>query len=1519
MDTFENLKNRLLVELGARTLAAKGDVIEGAKQTAISQGTAAINSIKQFSQRQVNRLEQYGSDVNEVLIQRPIRGTQEIARANIYPYVRGIAQGFGATPEQLPDFIKEERKTLLGLGELTTEQKETYGKIKIGEPLARSYKAISLYEQPEYKIQMQEMRLNRPLTDAEKEKIQNENKTDFLQGAEFLNIPSNIITPAYDKYKLDRLNETGALTPQQYRDRLLAITTGQEVNGQKPYITLNEAGNVSPDSWRYTANDLLDLGAQILIPDPVDAVAVKAAKTLRASRAEDIENLINRIPSLDALIREAERRGKVISDETRKILQERLGSREQIAKYIRDEFSFGKFAGKSEDDVINYMEAQIKRQAKEEAFNATKLGQFYNKIGNKLVDFTLPVERAVKQAIAKGVAVSDLENPFIQIGRVFRADDLADTFFRQNGMEDVVREFDNKEFKYFNQYLIAKRNIAEGLGAGKTGRELADDEAIVRKYENDERFRRNEQVVYDYFKNLANKMHEYGLIDTELKDYLLSKQDYVPFQRVFDKLEQDIMEYGGTGRPVGSISKQNIVYELKGSQRAIVDPLQTAIDTTRKIFKAGEVNKTGRLIGDLVRRGGIEGVIARNADNVLRRSAIYTELKELRKLQNQLNRTLKTNKGWARKLEREINALSREGIDVFNKTARKDGFTYQDEATQAKLQKLINRKQQWLSDLLTETYYDLSPTLDKLAKDVGFERLTKTQKKELIAKMTDQQVIDIISEVQGLSKAKQEALFRRTLKKNEKISETLQEIRNLKDGMNLNNVVNSLIRERPERLEQIRKQIDKRAPVLESIMDDILDITEASDLNKAYRKSLRDEAQMLADLDTKNKATMSYLRDGVRETIIMDKDLVDALKKTNVQQLGGALEIVNKFSKLLKLGATTLNIPFAAADFVRNELGVAVYSGFKNSLLNPLNFFGSLYESAGKKGLYEEYLRQGVSGGLFTFERKEAPQTLNRIRATRSIKNAGAYYVDPRNWGDFVKTFENLVQSPSELSRYNAFKRKRAELLKQGVDERTANVSAAEFARNALTDFARYGELGKVMEAFIPYFNAGIQGTRSMIKLAKEDPLGAGLRFTMYLGVPQYATTIWNVSDPERKKAYDDIPESEKERNFIIIRNNEQGGVDRNERGFPYYIAIPKPLQFAGVLNVNRKLAEGSYAFDSKTALDIFSNLVQTGTSIKVPTTGEELSRSGATFLPPVVRGITELSVNKNLYTGQEINPASMSDRAEYAKFYDDTSYTLKELSKSLNSVGIEISPLALENLVKTQTGGGGEQVINALDYIAYLKGETTEKGIGGKSTGEKLQEVFYKARGGELLRKEKAEEQKQAQVEAMAKFGITQAFATGNVEEIAKYTPEITERQFNNLMTSIAKDTVGDQLTDKQRFLFNKSATELEEYAAKNPDSSADVQVAQQAQETVKQMEAPFDTGNFTFKPGSGGKSKAPKATGLRVKKLSGATGGGRKRTPARPSLKVPSLRKKSTKSGGGRVQIKASQIKPIKPTRKI
>jgi uncharacterized protein YdcH (DUF465 family) len=1517
MDTFENLKNRLLVELGTRTLAAKGDVIEGAKQTAISQGTAAINSIKQFSQRQTNRLSQYGSDVNEVLIQRPIRGAQEIGRAYISPNIRGIAQGFGYKNEELPQFLNEPRKTLPGINEMTPEQKETYAKNKIGTPLARSYKAISLYEQPEYKIQMEQMRLNRPLTDVEKEKIQNENKTEFLQGAEVLSIPSNIVTPFYDQYKLDRLNETGTLTPQQYRDRSTAIRLGQEVNGQKPNITLNEAGNVSPDSWKYTANDLLDLGAQIIIPDPIDAAAVGIGKKIAAKNADNIEKLIARIPSLNDLIKEAERRGKVISDETRKILQERLGTKEQIAKYIRDEFSFGKFAGKSEDDVINYMESQIKRQAKEEAFNATKLGQFYNKIGNKLVDFTLPVERAVKQAIAKGIAVSDLENPFIQIGRVFRADDLADTFFRQNGMEDVVREFDNKEFKYFNQYLIAKRNVAEGLDAGKTGRELADDEAIVKKYENDERFRRNEQIVYDYFKNLANKMHEYGLIDTELKDYLLTKQDYVPFQRVFDKLEQDIMEYGGTGRPIGSISKQNIVYELKGSQRAIVDPLQTAIDTTRKIFKAGEVNQTGRLIGDLVRRGGIEGVIARNADNVLRRSAIYTELKELRKLQNQLNRTLRTEKGWARKLEREINALSREGVDVFNKTARKDGFTYQDEATQAKLQKLINRKQEWLSNLLTETYYDLSPTLDKLAKDVGFERLTKTQKKELIAKMTDQQVIDIISEVQGLSKAKQETLFRRTLTKNEKISQTLQEIRNLKDGMSLNNVVNSLIRERPERLEQIRKQIDKRAPVLESIMDDILDVTEASDLNKAYRKSLRDEASMLADLDTKNQATMSYLRNGVKETIIMDKDLVDALKKTNVTQLNGGLQIINGFSRLLKLGATTLNIPFAAADFVRNELGVAVYSGFKNSLLNPLNFFGSMFESVGKKGLYEEYLRQGVSGGLFTFERKKAPKTLNRIRATRSLKNAGAYYIDPRNAGDLVKAFENLVQSPSELSRYNVFKRKRAELLKQGLDEKTANVSAAEFARTALTDFARYGEAGKVLEAFFPYFNAGIQGTRAMIKMAKTDPVGVGLRFTMYLGAPQYASTIWNLSDPERRKAYNDIPESEKERNFIVILNNEQGGVDRNERGFPKYIAIPKPLQFAGVLNVNRKLAEGSYAFDSKTALDIFSNLVQTTTSLQVPTSGEDVTRSMASFIPPVARGLAETATNINFYTGQEINPDSMADRAEYAKFYDDTSYTLKELSKSLNSVGIEISPLKLENLIKTQTGGGGEQLLNAVDYIAYLKGEAKPEEIGGKSVIEKFGEVFYKARGGELLRKEKKEEQKQQQIEAMAKFGITQAFATGNVEEIAKYTPELTERQFNNLMTSIAKDTVGDQLTDKQRFLFNKSATELEEYAAKNPDASKDAQIAQQAQETVKQMEVPFDTGNFTFKPGSGGKSKAPKATGLRVKKLSGATGG-RKRTPARPSLKVPSLRKKSTKSGG-RVQIKASQIKPIKPTRKI
>ncbi len=1529
MDYFENLKKRFVTETLFRSLTTGGNALEAARQTAVNQGTQAINSIKQslFSpstqQPQVQPSQTFKSFQPTTFDQTKYTSSQYLPQTDVLGTKKYEAKI--PTPTQ------------------PTIKREDYMSVAPTQPKAVPFQTFTP-RVPEAETNFGKFIVNKgviPLDTGMKkleeawtnpgQKIWWERALDGVEGVGLISsIPNEmIIQPVWDSIKLGVKGlRTGQIT-QQDVDNFLLSSGGQKGTIFEAFGTNEDEFGRNYGEGTLAVARFLDFAPELInIPG---TQATKATKTTalarevkvgreaveeagKISKASKAEKAAKAAKVEEAIVKYETKTGKALDEATKADIRKTVEEPQTFFQRIRE-----KISPKTTDKVTEYMEAQIKKQAKEEAFNASKVGQFLNKIGNAFVDYTLPIERAVKNAIAKGIGVEDVNNPYIQLGRVFRADDIADQFMRENGLNNIINQFNNQEYKFFNQYLISKRNVAEGLTEAQSGRKIADDLEVIQRYENDPRFTQGQVAVRDYFKKLSDRMYADGLIDKDLRDYLNEKPDYVPFQRVFDKYEEEIMKAGATGRPVGSISKQNIVYELKGSQRGIIDPLQSAIDYTRKVIKSGEVNKTGQMVGELVKRGGIQGIVARDADKVVRRIALYQDVKQARKLIGALERSLKTRKGWAKDLEREISKLSKEGLDIFFKGRAKEGFQFSDAKTQAKLQRLLDRKQQWLGQLMTETYYDLSPTLDKIAKQAGFDRLTKTQKKELIARLTDQQVSDIIGEITDLSKAKYDRLFNKTLKKNKAITEAMQDIQDIKDGMMLNNVVNGLIRQTPEQLDVIKRQLDRRAPVLEGLLDEVSRLTDEVAVNKEYRNQLMDEARSLGDIDTKNKATISYLKNGVKETLILDKDIVDALKKTNVQNTDLLVKVLSYPSRLLKLGATGINIPFAVADFVRNELGVATYYGLRNSLANPVNLIGAIMDTVGKKGSYEDFLREGVSGGLFTFERGEAKKTVQQIRSQRNIGAKAAYYVDPRNFGDLVKAFENLVQSPNEISRYNVFKNKRNELLKNGVDERNANVQAAEFARQALTDFSRAGEVGKLMEAFFPYFNAGIQGTRAMVSMAKKDPVGFATRFTMYLGVPEFAATAWNISDPERKKAYDDIPQNEKERNFIIILNNQDGGVDRNERGYPYYIAIPKPLQFASLLNIERKLVEGQYAFDSKSVLDVLSNLTKTATSLEVPVAEDAQRRFLASVVPPIARGAVETLTNKNLYTGSDIESPYFAEKGtpEFARYYEDTSYTMKELSKDLNEYGIKISPLKLQNFVKTQLGGTGEQIINTLDYIAYLKGEATEEEVGGKGTGEKLKEVFYKARGGETLRKEKAEEQKAKEIEALAKIGITDAINKGNLEIIGQYTPNITEEQFNNLLDSVAKDQVGDQLTDYQRFIYNKSDAQIEEFAKNNPDKAQDVAVAIQAKETAKGLELDIDTGAFTFKPGSGTKSKAPKIGTFKIKKAAKPRVGGRKRTPARPSLKVPSLRARAKKSPT--VKIKASQIKPIKPTRKI
>lgn len=181
------------------------------------------------------------------------------------------------------------------------------------------------------------------------------------------------------------------------------------------------------------------------------------------------------------------------------------------------------------------------------------------------------------------------------LDRTLRADSLSEAFIRDNGFDQLINSFRNKkEMQMFDQALIAKHALELEENGVQTGRDLAKDKALIR--EADKRFGDEFAQVREYSDKVLQQTVDYGLINQDTANYLREKYpEYVPFDRIFSDSELDARTGRGRGGEA-SLSKQDIVQRINGSQRAIDSPLNALVMKTQDMIQQGERNKTAELL-----------------------------------------------------------------------------------------------------------------------------------------------------------------------------------------------------------------------------------------------------------------------------------------------------------------------------------------------------------------------------------------------------------------------------------------------------------------------------------------------------------------------------------------------------------------------------------------------------------------------------------------------------------------------------------------------------------------------------------------------------------------------------------------------------------------------------------------------------------------------------------------------------------------------------------------------------------
>lgn len=814
-----------------------------------------------------------------------------------------------------------------------------------------------------------------------------------------------------------------------------------------------------------------------------------------------------------------------------------------------------------------------------------------------------------------------------------------------------------------DQYLIA-RHAPEVEAAGfKTGRNTAADAQLVQDLA--PTYEPYAQQVVQYGQKLLDYAVQTGLVSKETAAALKAKYpNYIPLNRIFNELEQSTPR--GTGKGVASLSKQTVVQGLKGSERAIQNPTESLLTKTLDAFSQGERNQAAQMLASYKDLPGNPFNITplRTAENVTKRIDLYSQAADLKPVQNLLGRLLQTRQRWARQLESQINNLNKQGL-------------YQ------------SLKQKFTENPVIQSSVDQSTFKPGglTTTDTGDRFFVQTGKDQI------------------------------KLKQNYAIPTKSQ----FKD------IINNLVNLPSSEIQAIKSKIATRENNLAPIMDEIANISDSLNAVKAIRGNLFDEASLLKDAQSKGLSTFSTLNNGIKEIYQTTPEIASAAKFLDKRQLGFVGQIFATPVRLARLGITGINIPFIASNLAKDQVSAFINSdhALATSIANPQVFGKSLWTAVGHGAEYDNWIRNAGGGTSFDISRSAPGVSIGQIRAGRNVQSQIAYTVT--HPGQLLRTVENAVNRGEETTRLQQFIGTRDALLKEGRTPQDADILGAKASRVNTVDFARSGDWGKALNSVFLYLNAGIQGSRTLMRNLQTRPTQTAAKIALTVYTPLATVTAWNLMNPQRKAAYDDIRDFEKDNNLIIIPPNP---TKDPKTGKWNVIKIPFSQEIANLTIPIRKSIEGMQGEPGPTFGDFVSSILGTTTSLNTQSPNALVGQ----FVPQAVKPPLESILNKNLFTGgdivpQYINGQPSKDLPPEMQVYDNTSGTARKIGKVLNT-----SPLKVGQFVKSTTGGVGSQFLNASDRALATVGVIPPEQIGGQSITQGLTQRFAQASGGQQL-----------------------------------------------------------------------------------------------------------------------------------------------------------------------------------------
>ena len=270
----------------------------------------------------------------------------------------------------------------------------------------------------------------------------------------------------------------------------------------------------------------------------------------------------------------------------------------------------------SDDDVKHVMDRISLKEPRKSFLDKFRRGLHVAQVA--FVNDLFALKKFTEVSQKGGTQLSIEENPYIN-GRLLRGITGKANMFLEQGtfgvefhkVEDgkVVPNFTGESFdailddvkeagpwQEFNAYMTARRSvelagrdIETGIDPARAGRSIAKLEA------DNPSFPDLAERLFKFQDSLLVYAQESGLINEELLEKMRSlNASYVPFYRVFDETAAK----GLMGKKLATITAP--FKRIKGSEREIINPLESIVKNTYTIIDAAERNRVGIMMANLV-------------------------------------------------------------------------------------------------------------------------------------------------------------------------------------------------------------------------------------------------------------------------------------------------------------------------------------------------------------------------------------------------------------------------------------------------------------------------------------------------------------------------------------------------------------------------------------------------------------------------------------------------------------------------------------------------------------------------------------------------------------------------------------------------------------------------------------------------------------------------------------------------------------------------------------------------------